>query len=245
MLTAMARKTETFYCFSPPVMIATFIIEVLLLIYTLVRYRLSPLGRVVAATLACLALFQFAEYHVCGPLMSNESWSRVGYVAITLLPALGIHMIHQIAGRGSRWLVGGAYASSIAFALVFGLSPSAFEGYVCAGNYAVFQLASPMGGLFFVYYYLWLIAGVLLALRWARAAKTNIRRALYLQAIGYLSFMVPTGVVNALNPQTMDGIPSIMCGFAVLYAIVLAFGIVPLVLKRRDDAKRAVAKRRR
>lgn len=239
MLAAMSRKSETFYCFSPPVMIATFTIEALLLVYTLVRYRMSPLGRIVGATLACLALFQFAEYHVCGPQMASENWSRVGYVAITLLPALGIHMIHEIAGRGSRWLVGGAYVSSLAFALVFGLSASAFEGYACAGNYAVFQLASPMGGLFFVYYYFWLITGIFLALHWAGAAKRNVRLALQLQAVGYLSFMVPTGVVNAVNPQTMEGIPSIMCGFAVLYALTLVFGIVPLVLQRRDGAKQA------
>lgn len=241
MLTAMSRKSETFYCFSPPVMIATFTIEALLLVYTLVRYRMTPLGRVVGATLACLALFQFAEYHVCGPQMASENWSRVGYVAITLLPALGIHMIREIAGRGSRWLVGGAYVSSIAFALVFGLSQTAFEGYACAGNYAVFQLASPVGGMFFVYYYLWLFVGIIMALRFADNATRNVRLALQLQVVGYLSFMIPTGVVNAINPQTLAGLPSIMCGFAVLYALTLVFGIVPLVLKRRDSARRATA----
>lgn len=230
---SMSRKTETFYCFSPPVMIATFVVEAILLCYVLLRYRLSALGRIVAATLACLALFQFAEYHVCGPQLASETWSRVGYVAITLLPALGIHMVHAIAGRRSNRIVGGAYATSLVFAIIFGLSPSTFEGYVCAGNYAVFQLASPLGGLFFLYYYAWLLAGIFLAVRYGQSAKRRIRRALGLQIIGYLSFMIPTGVVNALNPQTIEGIPSIMCGFAVLYALILVFGIVPLVLKKR------------
>ena len=83
-------------------MIATFVIEAVLLIYTLMRYRMSPLGRIVAATLACLAIFQFAEYHVCGMDVMPASWSRVGFVAITLLPALGIHLVQEIAQRRSR-----------------------------------------------------------------------------------------------------------------------------------------------
>lgn len=228
-----SKKSETFYCFSPLVMIATFVIEAALLIYTLVRYRFSPLSRLVIATLACLALFQFAEFHVCGPQMAHEFWSRAGYMAITLLPALGVHMAYRIVSKWSWPVIGTVYASSAALALFFGLHPLAFEGYVCAGNYAVFQLANPWGGIFFVYYYLLLIFGIALALRFALKAKPALRRALHLQVVGYLSFMVPTGIINALHPHTMQGLPSIMCGFAVLYALILTFGIVPLVLKER------------
>ena len=53
------------YCFSPPVMIATFVIEVSLAIYTLWRYKLNPVTRLTVALLVCLAIFQLAEYNVC------------------------------------------------------------------------------------------------------------------------------------------------------------------------------------
>ena len=90
----LKQKQTTFYCFSPPVMIATCIIEVALLVYTLYRYKLTPLTRVSLATLGFLALFQASEFAVCGASASTvDLWSRIGYISITLLPPLGIHLI--------------------------------------------------------------------------------------------------------------------------------------------------------
>jgi hypothetical protein len=44
---------------------------------------------------------------------------------------------------------------------------------------------------------------------------------------------VPTTAVNLVNSVTIDGIPSIMCGFAVLLAIALVTGVAPRSLKSR------------
>lgn len=227
-------KRNTLYCFSPPVMIATCIIETSLLIYTLVRYRLTPVARLVASALALLALFQLCEFNVCGnggP--SGATWSRVGFMAITMLPPIGTHLIGMISKRLPRFVVALAYLSGAAFALVFGLSKSAFESHVCAGNYAIFQLKPPIGGLYFAYYYGWLIVGILVSMYFGIKASVRVREALALQAVGYLVLLIPVGIVNDINPSTIAGIPSIMCGFAVVYAIVLVFGIVPRVLSPR------------
>lgn len=215
-------------------MAATFIIEISLMIYTLARYKMSPITRIVSATLFFLALFQLSEFTVCGATtMSAELWSRIGFVAITMLPPLGIHLISDITKRISPWLVGLAYSTGAAFAIVFSLSGAAFHGHVCAGNYAIFQLAPYLGGAYFSYYYGWLILGIALSLFYSIKAPIAIRQALIYQVFGYLSFLLPTGIVNAINPQSIAGIPSVMCGFAVIYAIVLAFGIVPLMLQKR------------
>lgn len=190
--------------------------------------------RIIVSTLGLLALFQLSEFTVCGAThWSAALWSRIGFIAITLLPPLGIHLVHVIRGKGQNILVWFAYATGLAFALIFGLSSSAFESHVCAGNYAIFQLANGVGGAYFFYYYGWLFMGIILSYFYGRRAKEPVRRALIYQVFGYLVFLIPTGVVNAVNPQTMEGIPSVMCGFAVLYAIVLAFGITPIVLKRK------------
>ena len=68
-------------------------------------------------------------------------------------------------------------------------------------------------------------------------AKEKIRQALILQIIGFLSFLLPTGIVNTINPKTIEGLPSIMCGFAVIYAFILVFGIVPLTITKRSLRK--------
>ncbi len=228
------KRSATFFCFSPPVMIATFAIEIGLLLYTIIRYRMSPLTRIIGATLLCLALFQFAEFNVCeGQAGLAGPYSRLGYAAITLLPPLGIHLVQTIAGRGSKYTVWIAYATGITLMIIFGFSSGAFQSYACGGNYAVFQLTDKLGGIFFTYYYFWLLAGVSMCLYFGVAATRKIREALMMQAFGYLSFILPTGIVNAIHPETTVAIPSIMCGFAVIYAVILVFGIVPRVLKTK------------
>jgi hypothetical protein len=216
-------------------MIATFIIETTLFIYTLTRYKLNTLSRLVAMIVGLLAIFQLAEYHVCeySGTASAATWARIGYVAITLIPALAIHLIRTIAHRGWRPLVGLAYASAGFFVLFFGFNKSAFASHICAGNYVIFQLEPRAGGIYFSYYYFWLLIGIALALFLSVKGSQKTREALVLQVVGYLTFLLPTAIVNTLNPKTISGIPSIMCGFAVLYALILVFGIVPRTLTRK------------
>jgi hypothetical protein len=39
--------------------------------------------------------------------------------------------------------------------------------------------------------------------------------------------LIPTGIANSVKPETRAGIPSIMCGFAVIFAILLVVYIAP------------------
>lgn len=235
MLSVMKTKESTLYCFSPPVMIATFIIEAVLFIYTVVRYKMDTINRLIAGILALLAVFQLAEYHVCeySGLPSAAVWARIGYVAITLIPALAIHLIQAISSRGWHIITRLAYSTAALFIVFFGFSRSAFNGHICAGNYVIFQLVHPAGGVYFTYYYFWLFVGVGMALYFSIKGSLKIREALILQIFGYLTFIFPTAIVNTLNPQTITGIPSIMCGFAVLYALILMFGIGPRTLTKK------------
>jgi hypothetical protein len=232
------KKTNTFYCFSPPAMLGTFAVEICLAVYTLVKYKMSTVGRLATATLTLLAMFQLSEYNVCGRGSTAAlEWSRIGYVSITLLPPLVLHLVFIIAKKKSRILVWLAYASSLGFAVVFGVSASAFASHICAGNYAIFQLIRPLGGYYFIYYYAWLMVGIGACLYFSITASVLVRQALILQTLGYLSFLLPTGIVNAVNPQTIAGIPSVMCGFAVIYAIILAVGIVPIADQSHPSKK--------
>ncbi len=213
-------------------MLGTFIIELGLAVYTLVRYRLRAIGRLATLALVLLGMFQLSEFNVCGlDSTAALTWSRIGYVSITLLPPIAIHLVYLMAKRPARKLVALAYLTSLFFVIVFGLNPAVFASHVCAGNYAIFQLIPKWGGLYFAYYYSWLILGIGLCLYFGIDANKITRQALSLQVLGYLSFLLPTGIVNAINPQTISGIPSVMCGFAVIYAIILALAIVPSVVK--------------
>ena len=93
-------KTNTFGCFSPPVMIATFVIEIALAVYVNWRYKFNNITKLAISILFFLAVFQLAEYNVCEGSFGIDSlsWARVGYVAITMLPPLGFHLATRIAG---------------------------------------------------------------------------------------------------------------------------------------------------
>lgn len=216
------------------------------MIYTIARYKMNAQTRLVAALLGFLALFQLAEYNVCGGLLSLDAmaWSRIGYVAITILPPMAFHLVTLIAKAKGRWVYAtvAAYAAGAFWAVFFAFTPSAFEGHVCAGNYAIFQIGSGAGRFYFMYYYVMLIAGITACIYFAASAPKRARVVLLFQLSGYLSFLLPTAITNTVNPSTISGIPSIMCGFAVVYALVLALYILPrLQAAKTKSLKRPLA----
>jgi hypothetical protein len=232
------KTNNRLFCFSPPVMLATFAIEVGLIIYTVMRYKMTTLTRLAVAMLFFLATFQLAEYFSCGSA-DHAVWSKIGFLAITALPPLGIHFILTIAKQKKPIITWGAYVAGLVFASMF-LLPGAFENHACTGNYVIFKLTPGLGGAYFAYYYGLLISGLVLAIHYGFGVAVAAQRALLYQVFGYLSFLLPTAIVNAVNPVSTEAIPSVMCGFAVIYALTIVFGVLPTAqapLKRNSKSR--------
>lgn len=215
-------------------MVATIIIETLLAAYTVWRYKMTELTRLITVTLLTLATFQLAEYFVCTGLGSMAvPWSRVGFVAITALPPLGLHTMHVLAGKPQRRLAKTVYAIMAAFMFFFLLSPGTFTGHKCTGNYVIFQFTPNVTGIYAVYYFTLLLVGIGLGFKWANElkakGKTAARQLQSVQGLilGYLVFLVPSALAMSVKPDVRRGIPSVLCGFAVLLALVLALYIMP------------------
>ncbi len=222
------KYTGKTYCFSPPVMLATFLIEFGLLFYTLWRYQLNTLTRLITVFLASLGVFQLSEYMLCGGLgLGHIEWVKLGFIAITLLPVLGLHITATLAKVSIRPLLYFAYASAAAFVAYFALAGGSAVIRECAPNYAILELGSTASLVYGAYYYGWLLATILLASYWARVNPKNAP-VLRWMVIGYAVFIVPTSVANLIDPSTIAAIPSIMCGFAVLCAIILIWQVLPL-----------------
>ena len=224
------------YCFSPPVMLATFFIELALIGWALWRYRADTLVKTVIAILVLLAIFQYAEYNVCEGSMGLDSltWSRVGYVAITFLPVLGIHALLQIAKQQRSLVVTALYTIASVFAGYFLTIGHGVTSSVCTGNYVIFEVNPHINTLYMLYYYGLELFALVLAVRLGRmSTRQKTKKALYGLAFGYLCLLVPTTTINLLDPETTRGIPSIMCGFAVLLAWVLVALVLPPIARRR------------
>ncbi len=199
---------------------------------------MSAITRLVTSILIFLAIFQGTEYLLCGGIgVNGGTWSRMGYASITMLPPLGLHLAHAIAGRKSRILVPAAYLSAAAFITYFVFGIQAISGHTCYANYAVFNTQSGASWLYSLYYYGWLLIGTLSAYNFAAQSKKGISRALYALGIGYLSFIIPTTAFNIIDPSTVAGIPSIMCGFAVMLAFVLVIRVAPESLQAKDATR--------
>lgn len=220
-------------------MLATIIIEFGLLIWALIKYKRSSVLTFVAAILFSLAVFQVAEFRTCGNVLGEAglAWSHVGYIFITLLPPLGLHLVSAIAKKKPSKLHWAADISALALIVVFGVLPSSIYYAVCGGNYVIYKLNNNLGFVYGVYYLGFLFAAILLAARYMKKATKDQYSALLWLIIGYLVFLVPTGVVNMLNPATTAGVPSIMCGFAVFYALILTFAILPRVAHNKHNNK--------
>lgn len=231
----MPKKSTMFYCFSPAVMFATFIIETLALLYVVWRYKWNEITRLVVLILVFLATFQLAEYMVCeGSPGDWFTWSRIGYVAITLLPPLGLHLAYAIAGAKKRPLLWVAYPVMVGFIVYFTLVSSSLGGHVCAGNYIIFEMMPGSALWYWIYYFGLLFAAISVSLKHAMQTKQKqIRRALGWLIVGYSAFIVPTGLVRILDPETAPAIPSIMCGFAVILAVILVIAVLPAIMRKK------------
>lgn len=222
------------YCFSPSVMVATCEIEFALLIFTLIRYKINKLTILVSLLFGFLALFQISEYNVCRGYINASLWSHIGYISITLLPTLGIHIINVIRKKKDNRLVYFGYITSLIFVGYFALTVGSITGHQCLGNYVIFQVNKNLSWLYALYYYGWVITGTIVSFFYAEETRNKkIKYALYAFSAGYASFLIPTTTANLLDKATLNGIPSIMCGFAVLLAIIVTFLVLPKVAIKR------------
>lgn len=227
------KNSVVFGCFSPPVMIATFLFEFLSLIYVFIRYRLNTDSRIVLALLLNLSTFQLAEYMVCENSAAAMVSARIGYLAITFLPVLGLHLMSRLSKTKISLFLKIAYLLAFAISMYFLFAPNSFDAYECTGNYVIFQIGQVQAWLYSAYYFGLIIGTICLGLMKTKKATKTVRRNIYWLIAGYVLFILPVAIITITHPDSRRAVPSILCGFAVLFAVVLVAKISPRILKKR------------
>ena len=223
------KNSTTLFCFSPPIMLATVIIESGLALWTLFRYRKNEFGKIAVIILLLLAFFQISEYQVCGN-HNAQIWSRFGLVAITLLPVFGFRLISLITKNKYFLILGSALAGL--FVLYFIFAPRNDVSSFCGGNYVIFTGPSALYEFFGAYYFGFLILSIWQAIIGRNETASKILKSiLKWVVIGYLSFMMPLIIVYTFYAPARVAVASVMCGFAVIFAFILTFDIVPKFYK--------------
>ncbi len=228
----------TLCCFSPPVMFATMVIEIGLAAYTLLKYRRGLFAKVVGLALVLLGVFQFSEYQICGGI-ETMFWSRFGLVTITLLPIIGLQLVSLINKK--RTFLWAGYIITGVFLLFFVFLPTSVTGAFCGGNYIVFSGPALLYQFYGLYYFIFLLFAILESLKTIQTSKNKmLDRLLRWCIIGYLSFMLPMGIAYTIYAPARTAVASIMCGFAVILAFILAFKIVPKYYEYIDEGNKKI-----
>lgn len=225
---------NTLFCFSPTVMMITALSEVALALYAYRHYKQTKIGILGVLTLLFLALFQISEYQICEGLPAlNLFWTKVGLIAITLLPPLGLHITEMMTNQYRFWWVG--YVCALIYSVLFIFNPAIVQGGVCAGNYVIIDMQRvAYGEYYFAFLFLAMFIG-LQAIRKQQITKASLRESVRWLILGYATFILPVAAVYMIVPSTLHGVPSIMCGFALVFAFILALRVLPLYHKKSTE----------
>lgn len=207
-------------------MIITFIIEMILAIYTFVKSIKHKSDFGIVMVLVFLAMFQLSEYQICDG-SDLLLWARIGLFAITFLPVLGVYLISRL--RKEMKLIKVSFFIAIAFVAFFILVPTSIKEVTCGGNYIIFDMEKGIYSLYGYYYFGFLLLGIWQASKGIKSDnKKKVKEALGWFIVGYLSFILPLTLVYIFIPITRVAVESIMCGFAVIFAFILTFKIAPI-----------------
>lgn len=225
-------KKSVVYCFTPLAVLVTFLVEFCLSIYVFFKYRKTVFGQVVASLLLCLSLFQLAEYVVCTTDLDSYYWMRMGYVSITLLPALGLHLVKIINHQKNTYVNWVADILAVLLSGIILFSKESIYGFACTGKFVIFELNTILREVHGVFYGVFLVLAILMMIKHIRSNHNRIINAWLLS--GYLVFIVPSVVLAFVARIYHQGLASIMCGFAIILAVILVWKIVPLYFKENN-----------
>ncbi len=233
----MRRRVDTFYCFSPLVMITTFLLECGFALYLLMFRTRNTALRITVLLLLALAVFQLAEYGICEDVgFMSTHWAQIGFASVTLLPPLGLHLVYTIAHVRSKIAIPMSYALAASWVAAF-LMTHIMESQLCSGNYVIFRISHPVDALYYLYYNVLLALAIFTAWRSGiKQRKKHTKAALYGVIAGYALFIIPSLVVRELvrvSDERGSALPSIMCGFALLLAATLTFYVMPKVSDKK------------
>ena len=214
-------------CFTPFVSGSVAALEWIFATLILLRFRKSKVTPYVISLLYLLGAYQFTELMLC--VTGNaELWVRVGFVAYSFLPVIGVHFVLVMVDSAWQRFAKFLYAIPVAFSAAAMLSPNFVEEGVCNSIFVTartmfFQprenplVAMMYGG----YYYLFILISVVIVLFSYPKERNRMKRIYYAMGIFGLSLItISPFIFIILLPAYGLRLPSIFCEFALAFAII-------------------------
>lgn len=207
-------------CFTPAVSLTTAIIEWVLAVIVLYRYRKSVLVPYFAIVLFLLGFYQFSEFMLC---MTNhaELWGTAAFIGYNFLPALGLGaVLAYLRKKVHSELV---YGLPVVFALVALITRPFIVQGKCETIFVTILTIFSQNAAGFIYsaYYLGFIILIsyFLFTEFNSTKNKNRKMVCVWLIIAVLAMTVPTILVITIFPAIGIRASSILCHFALLTAI--------------------------
>ena len=218
-------------CFTPIVSFLTFAIELVMSIWVFTRNPKKPLYKVAALILFFLGAYQFSEFGLC-TFNDKFFWARFGFIIYTMLPALGVHLAYAL--KGSRKKIWQVYILPVLFIAIAAIDSSFVKSAECAKYFVKnsFNLSPFLTRSYFLYYGSFIVAACVLLIDFILEENNRKKRRIYvLGLLAALSFTLPTFVFVLMLPSFNIYFPSILCHFAIFFAIMVTY-IIYLIEKK-------------
>lgn len=216
-------------CLTPWISAATFIIELFIAawLFSLPKKRDT---RIAAWIVVFLAVYQLSSFFLC--TKSSVFWNLIGYLAVTWLPALGIHLAQIQTNQRLQYKLFYGLALIFSLGMIF-TAPIFLPDAQCDAMFISYH-NHPWGFIVYGMYYLGTLGLIVISLIKAYNYTNGINKAKNLIfLIGMLSFIIPAYLIKFTIPFLSNSFPSVFCFFAVFLAACLVLREKPeLFLKR-------------
>jgi len=211
--------------YSPILAVVTAAFEVTVAVWALRGPGERSIIRTTSVILLLLAAYQIAEVAICANVTAAGFTPRLAFIIVTWLPALGWLLIAQLLRRRSRTFTGSAYAMLAAAAgiVVWIVVDRSFaSASVCNAVYARYTHAMPRFSVYSSFYCLGLLGMTVFSGYGAMTCRDPRRqRQLLAVFVGTVAFLALALLTSQFVPPARGALPSIMCHYALLFAVAL------------------------
>jgi len=207
-----------------------FCIEFVILLVVIIFNRKHPFFWSIISLITLLQLYQLSEFLICINV-GVDITARIAYVIITFLPPTGYFLCTRIVNwKFPDYWIG--FAGALALSIYYLSVPGSVTLVDCNPLYANYDYnISTIYGIFYmgiiVYSILFLVAHLIFR-------RENIESKFSLIMItGYISFLAPMYLMVWIDTSWAKVIPSVMCKYALLLAVIL--GIFSFIKPKQKE----------
>lgn len=171
--------------------------------------------------IALLLIYQSFEFIICKLNFTSSLTVYLAFVAITLLSPAGITLVILFYSYKIKYVFL-AYVPAVFWIIYYFFTISNFEVVKCSMLYAAYNY--PLGFWYgLTYYAVILLTLIIIVFNIRKTKRPELNKQNYILLTAFLSFTLPMMIAYFLYPLIVEVIESVMCKFALLFAVLLTY----------------------